>query len=158
MSGTRRIALQGPLGTATLVEGEVRGFETANAAIDVEHLRLDVPLSGRLKLENATLLFAGRRCVRAEGRVATDILTQAMDGPEVSGTLACAGDAAVARLEGRMQDLQVDVALRLDAAGQYQVQTRVASANPMVRNTLALAGFAENGDGLLRSDEGTLGL
>ena len=51
----------------------------------------------------------------------------------------------------------MSIALRLDAGGRYQAETRIVSANPMVRGALALAGFAENGDGFVRSDEGALG-
>jgi hypothetical protein len=157
LAGTRRLAVQGTLGRATLVQGDTRGFEMADAAIEVEHLRPSLPLAGRLRLENATLLFSGERCTRAEGRIATDVLQRAFNGPEVAGTLACAGEAAIAQLEGRMQDVQVSIALRLDARGRYQAETRIVSANPMVRGVLALAGFAENGDGFTRSDEGNLG-
>lgn len=155
--GTRRLAVQGQLGRATLVQGDTSGFETADAVIDIEHLKPSLPLTGRLRLENATLLFAGERCSRAEGRIATDIPARIFKGPEVVGTLSCAGDAAVAQLEGRAQDAQVAIAIRLDAWGHYQVETRVISTNAVVRGVLALAGFAENGDGFTRSDEGTLG-
>lgn len=157
IAGTRRLAVHGTLGRATLVQGDWRGFEMADAAIEVEHLRLALPLTGRLKLENATLLFSGGRCARADGRIATDILQRAFNGPEVSGSLSCAGEAAIAQLEGRMQEVEVNIALRLDAVGRYQAETRIVSANPMVRGALVLAGFVENGDGFVRSDEGALG-
>jgi len=157
LAGTRRLAVQGALGSATLVQGDSRGFETADAAIEVAHLYPALPLAGRLRLDQATLLFSGRRCVRAEGRVATDILKRAFDGPDVTGTLSCAGEAAVAQLDGRLPDGEVSIALRLDAGGRYQAETRIVSANPMVRGALVLAGFAESGGAFVRSDEGALG-
>jgi general secretion pathway protein N len=157
LAGTRRLTVRGPLGAAMLVQGESYGFEAADAAIDVEQLRSGFPLAGRVRLEHATLLFSGGRCARAEGRIATDILQRAFDGPEVAGDLSCAGDAAVARLDGRLQDVGVSIALRLDAGGRYQAETRVITANPIVRGTLGLAGFVESGEGLVRSDEGALG-
>jgi general secretion pathway protein N len=157
ISGTRRLAVNGTLVSAIVVEGASRGFETAYAAIEVAHLRPAFPLAGRVRLEQATLLFSQERCVRAEGRLATDILKRAFDGPEVTGTLACAGEAAVARLDGRLQDGEVSIVLRLDSAGRYQAETRVTSTSPMVRVALALAGFSESGGGFIRSDEGALG-
>ena len=157
LAGTRRLAVLGTFGRATLVQGDSRGFEAADAAIEVAYLRPAFPLAGRIRLEQATLLFSGGRCVRAEGRVATDVLQRAFDGSEVAGTLSCVGEAAVARLDGRLTDGEVSIALRLDASGNYQAETRVVSANPMVRGALALAGFAESGDGFVRSDEGALG-
>ena len=157
LSGERRVAVQGTPGKATLVEGVSRGFEMADATIEVEHLRPSLSLRGRLLLENATLLFSGNRCQRAEGRITTDVLQLAFSGPEVAGTLSCTGDAATARLEGRAQDIEVSIVMRLDAAGRYQAETRIVSANPMVRGALALAGFSENGNGFTRSDEGALG-
>jgi len=157
LAGTRRLAVQGTFGRTTLVQGDTRGFEMADAAIEVEHLRPTLPLAGRLRLEGATLLFSAGRCARAEGRIATDVLQHAFNGPEVAGNLSCAGEAAIARLEGRMEDVQVSIALRLDAGGRYQAETRIVSANLLIRGALALAGFAENGDGFTRSDEGALG-
>jgi general secretion pathway protein N len=156
--GTRRLAVQGTFGRATLAQGDTFGFETAAATtIALEHLRPSLPLSGRLRLENATLLFSRDRCVRAGGRIVIDVLERSLSAPEVSGTLSCAGQAATAQLEGRTQDIQVNIALRLDATGRYQAETRIVSANPTVRDALALAGFAENGGGFTRSDEGELG-
>ena len=157
IAGTRRVAVHGPQGKATLVQGTLRGLEAADAAIEIGHLHPTLPLTGRLRLEQATLLFSAGRCVRAEGRIATDILQRAFSGPDVAGTLTCAGEAALARLDGRLEDVQVSVAIRLDAGGRYQAETRIVSANPMVRGALALAGFAESGDGFVRSDEGALG-
>jgi general secretion pathway protein N len=156
-AGTRRLAVRGTLGRATLVDGGSRGFEMADAAIEVEHLRPAVPLTGRLRLESATLLFSANRCERAAGRIATDILQRAFNGPEVAGNLSCAGDAATAQLQGRVQDTEVSIILRLDGTGRYQAETRIVSTNPAVRGALALAGFVDNGDGLTRSDEGALG-
>lgn len=157
LAGARRLAVQGTFGRAMLVHGDSRGFEGADAAIEVAYLRPAFPLAGRIRLEQATLLFSGGRCVRAEGRIATDVLQRAFDGSEVAGTLSCAGEAAVARLDGRLTDGEVSVALRLDASGNYQAETRIVSANPIVRGALALAGFSESGDGFVRSDEGALG-
>ena len=157
VTGSRRIVTNGALGRMTLVQGNTRGFEMADAVIEVEHLKPSFHLAGRLHLERATLLFSANRCVRADGRIATDVLQRAFSGPEVAGNLSCAGDAAVAHLEGRTQDVQISIALRLDAGARYQVETRVVSASPTVRGALALAGFAENGDGFIRSDEGVLG-
>jgi hypothetical protein len=157
ISGARRLTVQGPRGEATLVESDSRGFERATIAIAIEHLNPPMPIAGRLRLENVTLLFSGARCARAEGRIATDALERALRGPEVSGRLSCAGDAAVAQLEGRTQDLDVSIAVRLEAAGRYQLETRVVSVNPVVRGALALAGFTENGGGFTRSDEGAFG-
>lgn len=157
LSGTRRLAVRGTVGKATLVEGASRGFEMTDAAIEVEHLRPSLPLTGHLRLESATLLFSGNRCQRAEGRIATDVLQRAFNGPEVAGILSCAGAAAIAQLHGRAQDVEVNIVMSLDSAGRYQAETRVVSANPVVRGALVLAGFTENGDGFTRSDEGALG-
>jgi len=155
--GARRVAIQGTLGRATFVQGDTRGFEAADAAIEVAYLRPAYPLAGRILLEQATVLFSGERCLHAEGRIATDVLQRAFDGPEVTGTLSCAGEAAVARLNGRLPDGEVSFALRLNAGGTYQTETRIVTANPMIRSALGLAGFSESGDGFVRSDEGALG-
>jgi general secretion pathway protein N len=158
LSGSRHLTVQGPLGRARLVQADLRGFEGTNVVIEIQHFKPSIRIAGRLMLENATLLFSGTRCARAEGSVATDVLERAFRGPEVVGNLSCAGDAAVAQLQGRTQDVDVSIALRLDADGRYQAETRVISADPVVRGALALAGFAENGEGFTRLDEGALGI
>jgi hypothetical protein len=157
LAGTRRLAVRGTLGNATLVEGTSRGFEMTDASIEVERLRPSLPFTGRLRLESATMLFSGNRCQRAEGRITTDVLQRAFNGPEVAGMLSCAGAAAIAQLHGRAQGVEVSIVMRLDSVGGYQAETRIVSTNPMVRGALALAGFIENGAEFIRSDEGVLG-
>jgi general secretion pathway protein N len=157
LSGTRRVTMNGPLGRFTLVQGAARGLEAADAAIEVEHLRLAPGFSGHVRLANATVLFSDGRCLRAQGRIATDVLERAIGGPEISGVLACAGEAAVAQLEALTRDIEVHLTLRLDAQGRYQAVTHVASTNPLVRGALAIAGFTERANGFVRSDEGDLG-
>jgi hypothetical protein len=155
--GTQRLAVKGPLGQATLVQGGVRGFETADVELAVEHLRLAPGFSGELQLRGATVLFADGLCVRAQGSIATDVLGRAFGGPEISGALACVGDAAIAQLQGRTQDSDVRVMLRLDGQGRYEAETHVATSNVLVRNALPLAGFTERADGFVRLDEGAFG-
>ena len=75
VASTRRLTVHGTLGSATLVQGGTRGFEAADGAIEVAHLHTTLPLAGLMRLEQATLLFSGGRCARAEGRIATDILS-----------------------------------------------------------------------------------
>lgn len=157
LAGTRRAAVRGPLGKVTLVQGAVHGFENADAAMAVEHLRLAPGLTGHVRLEKAAMLFSDGRCARAEGRMATDVLERAFGGPEISGDLSCAGDAAIAQLQGLKQDIAVRVVLRLDARGRYQAETHIASTSAFVRGALALAGFAERADGFVRLDEGVIG-
>ena len=157
VASTHRLTVHGTLGSATLVQGDTRGFEAPHGAIEVAHLRTTLPLAGLMRLEQATLLFSEGRCARAEGRIATDILKRAFEGPEVTGTLSCAGEAGIARLEGRLRDVEVSIALRVEASGRDQAETRIVSANPMVRGVLSLAGFVESGEGFVRSDEGALG-
>jgi general secretion pathway protein N len=154
IGGTRRLAVTGSLGKLTLVEGAVNGLEAADIAIAVEHLGIAPSLN--LRLENATVLFSRERCSRAEGRIAANI--EQFGGLDVSGTLACAGEAAIARLQGGTETIEVSVTLRVNARAQYEAQTRVASSDPIVRAALAIAGFVEQGNEFVRSDEGVLGL
>jgi hypothetical protein len=151
------LAVKGPLGQATLVQGGVRGFETADVVLAVEHLHLAPGFSGEVRLQDATVLFADGRCVRGQGRIATDVLARAFGGPEISGALACVGDAASAQLQGRTPDSDIRVLLRLDGQGRYEAETHVATSNVLVRNALPLAGFTERADGFVRLDEGVFG-
>jgi hypothetical protein len=47
--------------------------------------------------------------------------------------------------------------VRIEADGRYRVQSHVTSSNNGVLIALGLAGFAQNGDGVVRQDEGILG-
>ena len=156
-TGVSRLSLRSELGAATLVQGRERGIEDAEIAIDLEQLGFAVPMAGSVKLQRATLLFQDDRCNFVEGQISTDVFRRVWSGPELSGRLMCDGKAAVARLAGRTADVDVDIMVRIEADGRYRVQSHVTSSNNGVLIALGLAGFAQNGDGVVRLDEGILG-
>jgi hypothetical protein len=157
IGGTRRVAVTGSIGNVTLVLGPMGGFETAKIAMGIEQLGVAPPLTGTLRLESATVLFSDNRCSRAEGRIEVGIIEPAFRGLEMSGTLSCVGEAAMARLQGSAKGIEVAVTLRVNARARYEAHARVASFDPVVRAALAIAGFIEQGNQFVRSDEGGLG-
>ena len=157
LGGSRKMAVKGSFGRVVLVQGDAAGLESADIAIAIERLGIAAPLAGNLRLESATVLFSDQRCSRAEGRIAANLAEPAFGHLEMSGSLSCAGEAAMARLQGRTENVEVSVTLRVDARAYYEGQTRVASSDPIVRTALAIAGFIEQGNEFVRSDEGVLG-
>ena len=155
--GSRRLAVKSALGRFTLVDGTTRGIEAADLRIPIPKVSNASSLTGELRLERATLLFVAKRCTRAEGRLMTDVVQRAFNGPVLEGEVSCAGAAAIAELAGRAMETTVHTELRMTSDGRYQVETQVTSSDPVVRAALVLAGFVENPNGFVRSDEGALG-
>jgi hypothetical protein len=157
LGGTRRVAIRAAYGRFTLLEGNMRGIESADLTIPVQRLPILSSFAGDVAVESGALVFADGRCVRAAGRLVTDVMRRAFAGPTLSGAISCGDGVAAARLEGRTADMEVRTALELDADGGYRAETQVMSSDPRVRAMLALAGFVEMASGFVRSDEGVFG-
>lgn len=155
LSGARRLHLESREASATLVEGRLRGFDGADAVIDIALLGL--PVEGVVRLQGASVLFENGKCSSAKGRVIADIAHGAWKGPALQGEWVCDGAAAVARLSGRDAGAEANLTLSVDANARYRLQTRVSGSDAALRLALGLAGFVEGEGGMLRSDSGRLG-
>jgi len=150
-------------GRAVLVRaGGTAGVEDATLDLPVRLLNTPVPLRGELRVQDASVLFRDGACLRAEGRVATDLLQRSAEflqwqGPELSGRLACRGGALVLPLTGARDGTQVSTDLRLEGDGDYRLDTRVLTSDLGLGAALALAGFERRADGLARVDQGRWG-
>jgi len=156
-TGLARLSLQSERGTLTLVEGRARGLDGADIAIDVQQLGFGVPMTGSVRLQNTTLLFENGRCSKAQGRIVTDAARQSWGGPELAGEFSCAGTAAIARLRGARDDVEVAMDIGVEANGRYRLHSQVTSSNPAILSALSLAGFVMSGGGMMRIDEGLFG-
>lgn len=157
LTGVRRLQIRSERGVGLVVGGRTIGVEHVRASVDFAELGLALPFEGVLRLDDATLLFQDGRCSRAEGRISTDVFRRNVNGPDLAGTLACDGSAAVARLLGRVSDMEIAMVLRVEAGGSYRLDSRATGVSSAIRGALLLAGFAQSGESFVRLDKGMLG-
>lgn len=147
-------------GRGVLIRGGGRsGVSDATMTVPLELPEAPVPLRGELKLRDVSVIFRDGACEEARGRVATDLLVRNAEflqwqGPELSGEIACRGDAVLIPLRGARAGSDVSAALSLEATGRYRLQTRVVTQDLALATALVLAGFQRSPEGLTRVDAG----
>jgi general secretion pathway protein N len=138
--GGGAIALQG-------VEGEVE------VPLLADRLPRAPPLT--LFVEDANLLLgAADGCRAASGNVRAELrgLPMVGDLPLTSGTIACDGDAVVARLTTPRRDTALDIRGWVD--GRWAADLRIETTDLSRRAALALAGFRSVPGGMAYRVEG----
>jgi general secretion pathway protein N len=162
VTGTSRVRLRAERGEATLVRSGARvGMAKANLSLPMSLFPTAVPLPGTLTTEGFTAGFQNGRCVRAEGKVSADVLQRngsllGEGGSAMTGEAVCDGGALLVPLTGRTSTANVQLNLRVEGDGRYQVDTRVSTADPRLEAALSLAGFVSANGGRMRSDQGRL--
>lgn len=120
-----------------------------------------LPIQGAVSVRDLTAVFKAGRCVRASGRVSTDLLQRNAalvgdDGVLLSGEAGCQGGALVVPLQGSSRTAAIVLTLRVEADGRYGLDTRITTSDPALSSRLALAGFVIDGSARRRTDQGRL--
>lgn len=109
-------------------------------------------VGGSVALSGADIAMDGGRCVRAAGRVETDVLARAQDvygwtGPVLTGDITCENGQIVMPLAGQTPGGDRFTAeARLGGAGLQSAFARVETADPQLIQILTFTGFqAEDG-------------
>lgn len=117
-------------------------------------------LPGETTIEGLDIFFDGGRCAQAAGSVQSDVLTRAgaalgWPGPPLAGAAVCEGEDGRILLSGvnGLGD-QVTVSVDLRGDGAVLWRARVQTTTPEAAAALAAAGFAPDGDGLVKNGEG----
>jgi general secretion pathway protein N len=114
------------------------------------------PFDGVLRLKDFDAVFARGQCKRAAGDISAD-LTGLGDQPlALAGKPLCQGQTVALPLSGSRDGVQVTVLLTLRQDGRYRGETRVITQDPALGAVLTGAGFARDGDGFGRTNEGRL--
>jgi general secretion pathway protein N len=148
LAGQVRFAIVAPAlaGTVSSVSGRM-GLENASGVVDMTSRLKPLPI-GRFTLDKASVVFAGGRCVQAEGRIQTavtgDLGGLALPGG-MSGVLRCDGGALVVPLVGQSGLERID--LRITGTGTWRGEVNVRTNDVAVVGKLTAAGFAAGPEG-----------
>lgn len=157
VTGTQRLDISSTIGTAVLTMGELEGTEHARVSIAASELGLPFINEGAVRLDDVTLLFRDGECGAAAGRIMASASSMVSGNLELEGDVRCGNKAAVVNLSGRNADLEIALALRIEAGGSYVSELRVRNALPSRLAALRIAGFTQQGGDLVRIDQGRLG-
>jgi hypothetical protein len=144
--------------------GGAAGVQRLDAEVPLRGVRIanGGELEGRLRLENATALFAGKRCRKAGGLVFLDLRVRGRQpgwttAPSLSGSLQCSKEGVLqAPLRGGDEAVSVNVLATLTGDGAWRIDTKINTASAGVVAALIAAGFAPGPEGAVRMDEGRL--
>ncbi|WP_309091691.1 type II secretion system protein N [Phenylobacterium sp.] len=130
-----------------------------DASVPLRRIAPAAPMTGELVLRNFDLDIRRSGCRSARGEVA---LQQVQIGPtapaglRLVGRAACRDGRLVAPLTGQASGVVVDALLSLDAAGRYELVTRLRATDPTAVAAAGAANFERGLDGFTRTDRGRL--
>jgi general secretion pathway protein N len=142
-------------GALTVGFGRV-GIDDVTGAVPLGRSFAPLPI-GSLIMEDVTAYFSGDRCGHAEGRVRAQMAGQFPGlnlSQGLSGTVSCDGEALLLPLVSQSGLEKVN--LRIWRSGRYVAEMRVETADAVLADALAKAGFAGAGGVRLLKVEGTL--
>jgi general secretion pathway protein N len=142
-------------GALTVGFGRV-GIDDVTGAVPLGRSFAPLPI-GSLIMEDVTAYFSGDRCGHAEGRARAQMAGQFPGlnlSQGLSGTVSCDGEALLLPLVSQSGLEKVN--LRIWRSGRYVAEMRVETADAVLADALAKAGFAGAGGARLLKVEGTL--
>jgi len=142
-------------GAMTVGFGRV-GIDDVTGAVPLGRSFAPLPI-GSLIMEDVTAYFSGDRCGHAEGRARAQMAGQFPGlnlSQGLSGTVSCDGEALLLPLVSQSGLEKVN--LRIWRSGRYVAEMRVETADAVLADALAKAGFAGAGGARLLKVEGTL--
>ncbi|WP_374467857.1 type II secretion system protein N [Phenylobacterium sp.] len=161
VGGGLRLAADGELRGRGVVGGSAGGLSLrgVDAELSLERVAGGLPIGGRAHFRSFEAEFRRDGCRRAGGEVRLREVTLSgapLAGLQLGGRASCQGGVLVVPLAGQSGGAAVDAVLRIDAAGRYQLDTRLRATDPVVQAAAAAAGFARGLDGFARTDRGRL--
>jgi len=170
--GEGRVAVA-PLrrGLQVWADGEARGrgvvrlrreglaLAGVDAVLPLRRIAPATPVAGELALRDFDLDMGRDGCRAARGEVALQgvrIGPAAPAGLRLAGRAACGGGRLVVPLSGQASGVALDATLSLDAAGRYELVTRLRATDPAAVAAAGLASFERGLDGFTRTDRGRL--
>lgn len=161
--GGLRLAIAGEIEGRGLVKLRRRGLglSAVDARLPLARVAPGLPFDGTLSLDHLRVEL-DNGCRSAAGRVALeDVRMLAVDQPirglRLTGNAACEGGRLVLPMKGDGGGVTVEIALRIDDAGDYEAATRARATEPAAFAALSAGGFERGLDGFTRTDRGRLG-
>lgn len=134
---------------------------TGDIAAVGRYYLLGAPLGGAARAEIDRLTMTQAGCVEAEGVVWTNVLDSPArrfdrEPTDLTGALACEGNALRVSLMGSTEDGALDFVARISPDLQYDVEARVSAAPPELAAAIKSFGFEENSGALVYQSIGEL--
>lgn len=144
-----------PLRGAVTVTRHSFGMDDATGQLRAGALFAPLPIQA-IELDAVSLGFGAGQCRRAEGRVRATLSgdVAGISLPSgLSGTVACAGDAALIPLASQSGMERLD--LRVFGDGRYRIDLVVRPTDAAMQGRLTAAGFRPGNEGFVRRIDGS---
>lgn len=158
LGGTRALRIADETRSLRLLQGRRNGVDRVEGAFAANGLAGLPGVGVELRFARFALVFAGDRCLRAEGAVQASLTWPGHESASavLAGSPQCAERAAVLPLRSGAGSVRIEAELRIEADGRYRMQTVVRDADPVIAQALREGGFQESPGGYSRSVDGTL--
>jgi general secretion pathway protein N len=159
LSGTRALRIEGEARSLRLLQGRRNGVDGVEGAFAADGPSGLPGVGVELQFTRFALVFAGNRCLRAEGALQASLTWPGHDSASavLSGSPQCAERAAVLPLRSAGGSARIEAEVRIEADGRYRMQSVVRDADPAVSAVLRQAGFVAGPAGLSQTRDGRLG-
>lgn len=139
-----------------LAAGARTGADQVNGVLALDRLGFAGPVSGALKLEKVTGVFQRGQCRQAGGKAIAQLGgTGPLPQPvTLTGTPVCSAGRWVLPLAGEGQGLRIEALISLAGDGGWRSELIFIPTDPAIGQTLAAAGFTQDGDRWRRAAEG----
>lgn len=132
------------------------GVERFSGSIPLSALGLAGSLSGDLNARDVSAEFDDGACRKAEGDIAAVVQGLGPNPVALKGRPVCQGPALAVPLAGAVEGMALDLVVRLQADGRYNLEATVRTSDPAFGAILAAEGFTSVPGGYGRTSEGKL--
>ncbi len=132
------------------------GVERFSGSIPLSALGLAGSLSGDLTARDVTAEFGDGACRKAEGDIAAVVQGLGPNAVTLKGHPVCQGPVLALPLAGAIEGMALDLVVRLQADGRYNLEATVRTTDPAFGAILAAEGFTSVPGGYGRTSEGKL--
>ena len=132
------------------------GVERFTGSLPLSALGLAGSLTGELVARDLTAAFDNGACKEAAGEITAVIQGLGSNPVALKGRPACQGPVLALTLAGAVDGMALDLVVRLQADGRYQLEATVKTTDPAFGAILGAEGFTSVPGGYGRSSEGQL--
>ncbi len=132
------------------------GVERFSGSIPLSALGLAGSLSGDLTARDVSAEFDDGACRKAEGDIAAVVQGLGPNPVALKGRPVCQGPVLAVPLAGAVEGMALDLVVRLQADGRYNLEATVKTTDPAFGAILAAEGFTSVPGGYGRTSEGKL--
>jgi len=132
------------------------GVERFTGSIPLSALGLSGSLTGDLTARGVSAEFDNGACRKAEGDITAVVQGLGPNAVTLKGHPVCQGPVLALPLAGAIEGMALDLVVRLQADGRYNLEATVRTTDPAFGAILAAEGFTSVPGGYGRTSEGKL--